>query len=285
MEKRLRAMPTEAGPSQTSSPILVALSAARRCAELLETAAALATSSDADLEVMLVEDANLARLADLPVTREIDRVSGVTRELDSARVKRALEGEARRLRHALARICRTSSIRSTVRVVRGQILSEALAASQRVDVTFVHDAKRTLPGESGAGGLLQRENRLEPHARRRAYPRRKPVWTLYAGDSADMRALQIAARLAHLLACGLVVLIPHRTADEAETYEREVRSAVDNLDLRFVQVPENRSLLRERLLTPGASSLLVLAKHVAALEEDGMPSYLESSTVPLVLVA
>ena len=47
----------------------------------------------------------------------------------------------------------------------------------------------------------------------------------------------------------------------------------------------NRSLLLERILTPGSSSLLVLAKESQELEDSVTRSYLESLAVPVVLVA
>ena len=276
-------MVTEPGASSTVSPIVVALSASRRCAGILETAAALAASVGADLEVVLVESADLSRLADLPVTRETDRVSGVTRNLDSARLKRALEGEARRLRHELARIQRASSTRSTLRVVRGRMLTEALAASAGVDVTFVLDARRTLPCEARSETPSAQASPLAGPRLRGLQPRRKPVWILYEGDPGSARALRVAARLARLLTCSLVVMVPSRSAGQTEALTHEARSAIHDLDLRFVDVAGNGAFLKQSLPL-GARSLLVLAKHSQALENEAMLDYLESLAVPLVLV-
>ena len=278
-------MATESNESRAGTPIVVAVNATRRCGETLEMAAALAVSVGADLEVVLVEDANLLRLADLPVTREVDRVSGTTRELDSARLQRAMHGEARQLQHELTRIGRATSIRSTVRVVRGQILSEALAASASVDVTFVHGAARGLPGEHLTSTLFRRE-RTDPTRRAGRRPRgRKPVWTLFEGGPASVRALQVAAKLARALECSLMVLVPRSGAEDAEDRKREARAYAEQVELRIVEVAENRALLQERILAPGASSLLVLAKQSSELEDRVMRSYLESLAVPLVLVA
>ena len=67
-------------------------------------------------------------------------------------------------------------------------------------------------------------------------------------------------------------------------YARMV-AAVDGVDLRFVEVAADRSLLRVRTLTPASSSLVVLAKQSRELQDEAMLSYLESICVPLVLVA
>lgn len=277
------AMATEPSQAGRVSPILVAISATRRSAGVLDVAAALARSLGAELDVMLVEDANLIRLADLPVTREIDRVSGAAREFSSTRLARAIQSEARRLRHELTRIRRSTSIRSTVRVVRGQVFAEALAASSSVDVTFVHHPQLAMPGESISGARARREGTLPESPR--PWRARKPVWTLYEGGPANVRALRVADRLARVLESGLMVVIPCGRADETETRKREAREAVDRVDLRFVEVEARRSLLQERILTPGVSSLLVLPKQSRGLEDQAMTGYLESITVPLVLVA
>jgi hypothetical protein len=275
----------ESGASGAATPIVVAVSATRRCGETLEMAAAFATNVGADLEVVLVEDADLLRLADLPVTREVDRASGVTRELDSTRIERALQSEARRLRYQLTRIRRATSIRSTVRVVRGRFLSAAMAASASVDVTFVHDAKRTLPGGHRPGTLVGGESVPAGPGSGRPPRLRKPVSTLFEGGPASVRALQVAAKLAQALGCGLMVLIPQRGADETASARREARAAVGEAGLRFLEVAENRSLLQERILAPGSSGVLVLAKQSRELEDSVTRDYLESLAVPLVLVA
>lgn len=273
----------ESVASGASTPIVVAVGATRRCGETLEMAAVLATSVGADLEVVLVEDADLLRLADLPVTREIDRVSGATRELDSARLARAVQSEARRLRHELTRILRARSVRSTLRVVRGRCLAEAMATSAGVDVTFVHDARRTPPGEHLPGTIPGRHG--TPAAGGPARRPRKSVTTLFEGGAACVRALRVASNLAQALGCGLTVLIPQRGADETNERRREARAAVDRAGLRIVEVAGNRPLLLQRLLTPATSSLLVLTRQSGELEDPVSRDYLESLALPLVLVA
>jgi len=276
-------MRTEAGQSRTNAPIVVTVNATRRCGDTLDMAAALATSLGADLEVVFVEDANLLRLADLPVTREVDRLSGTTRDLDSTHLLRALHCEARQLRHELKRIGLSTSVKSTVRVVRGQILSEALAASAKVDVTFVHGTRRALPGDYPPS-TARRPEMPVPGGTPSRRPR-MPVWTLFEGGAASVRALRVAAMLARTIECKLMVLIPYAGDDAAERQRREARTAVDQVDLRFLDVGQKQSLLQGRILAPGAGSVLVLAGQSRELEDSATLGYLESLAVPLVLVA
>jgi hypothetical protein len=167
-------------------------------------------------------------------------------------------------------------------VVRGRIFSEALAASESVDVTFVHAARRALPGEHLPSPLSRPQ--AAPGSGRWTRPR-KPVWTLFEGGPASVRALRVADRLAGALGCGLMVLLPSSGAEQAESRKREARTVVDRADLRFLEVAENRCLLLERILAPGVSSLLVVTKQNRELEDDVTRRYLESLAVPLVLVA
>lgn len=269
-------MATDVTPLTDRAPIVVALDATRRCGETLEMAAALATATGAHLDVIFVQDANLLRIADLPVTREIDRISGMAREIDGSRIRRALECEARQLRIALARIGRTSAVRSTMRVVHGRVLGEALAASTSVEVTFVHGTRRDLPGlwagRAGPPGT--------PGARRR----RRHVMALFKGGPESERALRVAATLAQMVGGGLTVLVPSRGDEGAEGYKREARGIVSEKEIRFVEGAEGRTLMLGRMLAPGTGSLLVLAKRSDELGDEATRTYLEEIAIPLVLV-
>ena len=276
---------TDRAPADATTPIVVAINAARRCGETLELATALATSVGADLEVVFVEDANLLRLADLPVTREIDRISGISRELDSRRMLRALHCEARQLRRELARIGRVSSVRSTLRVVRGHYLTEALAASASVDVTFVHSARRPLPWEHQPSAHGRPIAVGATHGRAHRVSGRKPFWTLFDGSPASGRALAVAVKLARTLACHLVVVLPVSGVDEIERRKREVQLAADKVALQYLVVADKRLSRLGKAPTPGSGSLLVLARKSPDLEDSAARSYLESLTVPVVLVA
>ena len=276
---------TDPAPSGAATPIVVAINAARRCAQTLELAATLATSVGADLEVVFVEDASLLRLADLPVTREIDRITGMTRDLDSRRMLRVLNGEARQLRRELSRIGKSTSVRSTVRVVRGHYLTEALAASTRVEVTFVHGARRPLPSEHLPSTPVRPIAAGTEHDRARRAGGRKPLWTLFDGSPASARALKVAVKLARTLACNLVVLLSARGADEIERRKREAQIASEGMDLQYIVSAENRLSQLSQALAPGACSLLVLARKSPDLEDSAARDYLESLVMPVVLVA
>lgn len=274
-----KATVTDSAPTGATTPIVVAINAARQCAKTLELATALASSIGADLEVVFVEDANLLRLADLPFTREVDRISGMSREMDTRRMLRALRCEVQQLRRELSRLGKTTSVRSTVTVVRGHYLTEALAASARGDVTFVHGARRPLPGEYPpatpvrpvAGGAGRAGARI-------------PLWTLFDGSPASARALKVALVLARTLPGNLGVLVPGSGADELEDLKHEAQFIAGSTDLRYLAVAGNWFSQFGQALATGAGSLLVLARKDPSLEDSAARDYLESLAVPVVLV-
>ena len=277
-------MATESIARHATRSFVVAVNATGACSETLDTAALLAAAEGAELEVVFVEDANLLRLADLPVTHEIDRTSGAIREIDTRRVLRALEVEARRLRREVERIGSTRAVRSTLRVARGHIFSEALSASARVEVTFVHAAARAFAGDPRVG-----HRPTSKSATRRGGvahgARRQPVCCLYEGGPDGARALATAAKLAKALECRLMVLIPCHRAEEAEARARELATRIEEIELRFFEVAENRSAFEAGVLVPRASRLLVVAKTSPSLQGEAARRALESLPLPLVLVA
>lgn len=269
-------MATDPVPVAGGPTVVVAINAGRRCADTLEMAAAFATATGASLEVVLVEDADLLRLADLPVSREVDWLSGITREIDSGRVLRTMHCEARQLRAELARIGRVTAVRSSLRVVRGRIFGEALAASANVDVTFVHGAQHRLSRSRLHGSMP-----LRAAAARRV---RSPVLGLFKGGEESVRALRVAAQLAHAVDTGLTVLLPSPRVEDVERYRREARETVGETKIKFVEGAEGRSLMLGRMLAPGSGSLLVLAKRSPELDDEATRRFLEELAIPLVLV-
>lgn len=275
---------TEPAPSAATAPIVVAINAARRCADTLGMAVALAARIGAELEVVFVEDEDLLRLADLPVTREVDRISGMAREMSSQSILRALHCEVAQLRREIDRLAKPSSLRSTVRVVRGHYLSEALSASAGVDVAFVHGNRRALAGERLPARPTRAAAGKAPATAKRPGTA-MPLWTLFEGSAASARALEVALMLARTLGGTLVVLLCGRNADEIESRKHQAQAAAEGSDLRFLAVPE-KWFTQPAWAVPGAADgLLVLARETSGPEGSEVRSYIESLAAPVVLVS
>lgn len=279
---------TEPAASEAATAIVVAVNAGRRCAQTLELAASLAASAGADLEVVFIEDADLLRLADLPVAFEIDRISGTSRKMDARSMLRALRCEVQQVHREIARLGRNTSLRASVRVVRGHYLTEALAASAHGGVTFVHGARRPLPGDflpaTPAPSMAPAMTMGVRSADRARLAARRPLWTLFDGSPASVRALKVALLLSRGVPGKLVVLLPGRSGDETESRKREAQTLAGAAHLQFLDVGQDWLSQLRQALAPGADSLLVLARESPALEGSDARSYLESLSIPVVLV-
>jgi nucleotide-binding universal stress UspA family protein len=117
--------------------IVVGLDFAPHSRPALEAAASLAGELDAELEALFVESDELHRMAGLPFAREVGVGSAFSRPIDPAAIERALEAHAREARRAIAELAGARSLRWTLRVTRGSVTEEIVAASTADDLTVI----------------------------------------------------------------------------------------------------------------------------------------------------
>jgi nucleotide-binding universal stress UspA family protein len=267
--------------------ILVALDASRHSLAALEAAAELAASMEAELQALFVEDANLLRLAGLPLARELRYPFVAPVPLDRARMERALRAQAAQARQALARASEERHIQWSFRVVRGEVALEVLAAALEVDLLTLGKASRPLTPRVRLGStaraaaadasccvlLLQRDMGIRP-----------PVLTTYDGTSSARQALAMAARLARKEGGDLTVLI---VADAPETVQRLQAQASDLLRGQGVAARYRRltgakaATLTHEVRTEG-SGVLVLSSTV--LSQEALQTLLDEVGCPVLLV-
>lgn len=130
-----RKQPEENG-AKPQTRIVVGLDTSAVAREALALAARLAASVDARLKGVFVEDENLLDLADLPFAREIS-FSGEVRELDPARMLRAMKAQAESARRVLARIAAEAQIDWSFDVRRGRPLQSLALHAAREDTLVI----------------------------------------------------------------------------------------------------------------------------------------------------
>ena len=222
--------------------ILVALDASHHSLAALEAAAELAASLEAELHGLFVEDANLLRLAGIPVAREMRYPFAGSARPDTARMERALRVQAAQARRALERASELRHVEWSFQVVRGQVALEVLAAALEADLLTLGKASRPLLQRIRLGStaraaareapccvlMLQRDAGIAP-----------PVMVTYDGTPTSQKALTMAVHLAGRQAGELIVLIMAHSLDGARRLETEASG-----------------LLRERLHTPHFRQLI-----------------------------
>lgn len=205
--------------------ILVALDASRHSLAALEAAAELAASLEAELQGLFVEDANLLRLAGLPVAREMRYPFVAPARLDQARMERGLRAQAAQARQALVAASERRHVKWSFRVVRGEVAPEVLAAALEADLLTLGRVSRPLTRQARLGStaraaaagapccvlLLQQDTGIKP-----------PVVVTYDATPAAWQALRIAAHLAQTGAGYLTILILADGPDAAQRLQAEV---------------------------------------------------------------
>lgn len=150
--------------------IRVALDSASSNHDLLQAAVNLAAGLEARLEGLLIEDANLIRLASLPFARQISRHSPIEELVAGSRIERELKVRARKLEEMLNEIASHENVETSFRVVRGMIDHEIRAAANAADLLALWGASRSLERHSGiaptTGVLSMRLLRSKESARR-----------------------------------------------------------------------------------------------------------------------
>jgi hypothetical protein len=109
----------------------------------LATAVDLARATEAEIVGLFIEDADLIRLAALPLAREVGFPSAVRREFDVSAIERSFRAYASRMREDLRRRLTGETLKWTFQVVRGPFV-EALA-------TVVDERDLAIMSLSGAG--------------------------------------------------------------------------------------------------------------------------------------
>jgi nucleotide-binding universal stress UspA family protein len=267
--------------------ILIALDASHHSLAALEAAAELAASLEAELHGLFVEDANLLRLAGLPVAREMRYPFATPTRLDRARMERALRAQATQARQALAAASERRHVEWSFRVVRGDVAPEVLAAALEVDLLTLGKASRPLIRRVHLGStaraaaeealccvlMLQRDVGI-----------RSPVVVTYDGTVTARKALRLAAHLAHQQADNLTVLIVADVPDAAQRLHAEVSDSLrgQGLIVRYRQLPDAGAATLTHEVRSEDSGVLVLSGTILARE--ALETLLDTVDCPVLLV-
>ncbi|GMR18065.1 MAG: universal stress protein [Gammaproteobacteria bacterium] len=131
--------------------ILVALDATAHSEAILNAAASIAESLQAELVGMFIEDIDLLRMVELPVIHEIGFATASRRVLSKEIVSRSMKARAGRASAHLISIAEKHQLQFSFRVARGQMLEEVLAEASENDVVAIglHTRQQRLIVSSG----------------------------------------------------------------------------------------------------------------------------------------
>jgi len=118
--------------------VIVGLEPAPQSRAVLEAAAELAGSMEAELVGLFVENVNLLHFAGLPFACEVGLISATRRALDVESMERSLRALAREAHQTLAAVAGRTPVRWSFRVVRGSTADELLAAAAEADLVVAN---------------------------------------------------------------------------------------------------------------------------------------------------
>lgn len=203
--------------------ILVAIDGSPHSLAALKLAADVASKIEAELIGVYVEDVNLLRLAELPISREVGFYSARVREVDIQRIKRQLRGQARRAEQALALIAESVEVRWSFQIARGFIPAEILAAATDSDLVIVGKSgwsRRKHLGSTAQTLVVQSERQILIF--QAGVRLSRPVLVVYDGSETSTNALAAALNVLED-DNRLTVLISARDADDMQKLQAAVQ--------------------------------------------------------------
>jgi nucleotide-binding universal stress UspA family protein len=210
--------------------ILIALDASHHSLAALRAAARLASSLEAELHGLFVEDINLLRVAGLPMARELQFPFAAHAPMNPERMRRQLRAQASQARRALASVCGEEQIEWTFQVVRGGVSSKVLEEAAKADLLCLGRISRPVMQRPGLGSTAraaaksaQRSVLLISHGKEI----RPPVVVSYDGSADAGHALVLAARLTQELGGFLSILVPADAPSPSEEIKQQIAHRLD----------------------------------------------------------
>ncbi|MBA1148421.1 hypothetical protein H0Z60_15335 [Ectothiorhodospiraceae bacterium WFHF3C12] len=256
----------------------------------LEAAARMAGRLGAELQALFVEDVNLLRSAGLPFAREIGLTSATVRPMSPEAVEQQLRAQAERSRALLERIAQRMNIRSSFRVSRGNVESEALGSARPEDMLIICRADHR---RRGGSRLSDREGRIVSAAHctvmlvgERQPEENRAVLVLYANTARGRRSLALAASMARDAAQPLVLLLPPGSEAEHDRLAASARewAQTHNLQLRFRELGHVDAAALLSALRQEEGDSLVIPRDAAALRDPHDRLLLDEVDTPVVVV-
>jgi len=274
--------------------ILMALDSGYEDVSSVEAAAALAARLRAELLGLFVEDIDLIRLAELPEVSAFGTLSAGGQPLASDHLKRILRMQLSRSRQAIEAAAARRKIKCGFQVRQGRLVAEVLTAAGTADLVVVGWSK-------AATSTPWTTTRMAPVATARAVAEAAarsvlllrpeasiggPVVVAYDGSDEARQVLAAAAEIADLDGGVIEVALLTRRLDQAETWQREVASALGELGptTKFIHMP--RAGLKElcQIVEREDASLMVLGADLVLRENEPGRRVLERVGCSVLLV-
>lgn len=269
--------------------ILVALDASPPSLAALHAAVELAADLDAELRALFVEDVDLIRMASLPFTREVSRVSVSTQRFSHVGAERQLRLQARRVRQSLETATSAANVPYTLETVRGRVTSAILTASAAADLLVLgqtaraYSCRRTL-GRTARQILSEADVSVTAFHQYVAFGGHVLVLYDDSGDAAA--ALRLAVQLSEREeSFALTVLLPEGDSSPPRDLRRSLsqRLASHVPVLRFTAISRSTLLRLTDVVRNARGGVLILPKETPLIPGRRLHQLMCDAECPVIL--
>jgi nucleotide-binding universal stress UspA family protein len=277
---------SEPGELEDLRRILIALDASPASLAALEMAAELAARHQAELIGIYVEDVNLLRSADIPISSEVGLYSAISRRIDKRQIESELRAQAKRVEEMLSKIARRTNLRWSFRSVRGLIPRELIDAAREADLIIL--GKKGWSAGVQIGSTARQLAALAPVRSlilERSIRPETPILIVYDGSDESQKALKTASRML-LPGSALTILIPAPDQRSAEQLYRELEHWIgeQNFKVHFRWVPDLDSQRISHLAMVTGCEIVILPADSPLLHPEEISGLLESAHYAVLLV-
>lgn len=278
---------SEAKTTDLFRRILVGVDASAGNLAALEAAANLAAELRSELTGLFVEDADLIALAGLPFAQEVT-FGGSVRSLDSAEIEREMKRRAIAAQRAFRTVAEQRRLRWEFRTVRGKVIRELTAASDRLDLLCVGPCARPATRRGGRGEttrLISQARGAVLYLDRYARTQSKSVMALLNGGAHDRDAIEICGRVAAARGGDIALVI--QAEDEGQASEileiaRRQLGAGRVPTVHTIVPPNRRAILN--LIRSTETGLLITAADADLATEQGLSAVIEAADCPVLVL-
>lgn len=266
--------------------ILVALDASPASIAALDLAADLAERYQAELLGVYVEDINLLRSADIPITREIGHYSAKTHDIDSLHIERELRAQARRIERLLSDIAKKANLRWSFQKARGIIHGKLLEAAEDTDLIIL--GKTGWSGKRQLGSTARNvavRSKIQSLILMRKVRPGTPIMVAYDGSAASQKALG-AAQLISSADIPLIILLIAEDQEHSKDLEEEVklRTGLTGDQVEFRHAPDFEGDRISQMAMISGCDVVVMPVESKKFDTESLVSLLNEADCAVLLV-
>ena len=269
--------------------IMVAHDGSAHANAALEAAVALAQRLHAELEGIFVQDTDLAKLAALPVGREIQFLTGKGRDFTNEEFDAQNSEQELCAKRAIAAAAGRARVSHVFRVVRGRVDAEVINAAGGADLLIVGIGSMSPGGYTRLGGTARAMAERAPLSVMISKPGVRQIgrpMVIYDGTAGAERALHAAVRIFGGGENGIAVLVDSENGARWQGLRKQVADKLDSLDVpgRYIHGADPEPDQLCRYAAEFGANMLVIPADSRAVSGARRQRILESIACPVLFV-